>query len=74
MLLGTLGANLLGHLLTGKNTIKAGKSTNAAGEGTTRADQNFQCRLVFSLILKYKNIIKTNINLMVFDQEIIYLK
>ena len=47
MLLGTLGANLLGHLLTGKGTIKAGKSTNAAGKGRTRADQNFQCRLVF---------------------------
>ena len=34
MLLGTLGASLLGNLLTGKGTIKA-------GEGTIRAEQNF---------------------------------
>ena len=34
MLLGTLGASLLGNLLTGKGTI-------TAGDGTIRADQNF---------------------------------
>ena len=34
MLLGTLGASLLGNLLTGKGTKKA-------GEGTIRAEQNF---------------------------------
>ena len=34
MLLGTLGASLLGNLLTGKGTIKA-------GEGTIRAGQDF---------------------------------
>ena len=34
MLLGTLGASLLGNLLTGKGTIRA-------GEGTIRADDNF---------------------------------
>ena len=34
MLLGTLDASLLGNLLTGKGTIKA-------GEGTIRAEQNF---------------------------------
>ena len=34
MLLGTLGAGLLGNLLTGKHTIRA-------GEGTIRADENF---------------------------------
>ena len=34
MLLGTLGASLLGNLLTGKGTIKA-------GEGTVRAGQDF---------------------------------
>ena len=34
MLLGTLGASLLGNLLTGKGTIRA-------GEGTIRADENF---------------------------------
>ena len=34
MLLGMLGASLLGNLLTGKNTIRA-------GENTIRFDQNF---------------------------------
>ena len=34
MLLGALGASLLGNLSTGKDTIRA-------GEGTFRADQNF---------------------------------
>ena len=34
MLLGTLGAGLLGNLLTGKGTI-------TAGEGTIKADENF---------------------------------
>ena len=34
MLLGTVGASLLGNLLTGKGTIRA-------GEGTIRAGQNF---------------------------------
>ena len=34
MLLGTLGASLLGNLLTGKDTI-------SAGEGTIRAGENF---------------------------------
>ena len=34
MLLSTLGASLLGNLVTGKGTIRAGK-------GTVRAGQNF---------------------------------
>ena len=34
MLLGNLGASLLGSLLTGKGTIRA-------GEGTIRAGENF---------------------------------
>ena len=32
MLLGTLGASLLGSLLTGKGTIRAGEGTIRAGE------------------------------------------
>ena len=32
MLLGTLGASLLGSLLTGKETIRAGEGTIRAGE------------------------------------------
>ena len=34
MLLGTLGASLLGNLSTGKSTVRA-------GEGTIRAGENF---------------------------------
>ena len=34
MLLDTLGASLLGSLLTGKDTIRAGSGTMGAGEGT----------------------------------------
>ena len=34
MLLGTFGASLLGDMVTGKDTIRA-------GEGTVRADQDF---------------------------------
>ena len=33
MLLGTLGATLLRHLLTGKNKIRAGEGTVRAGQG-----------------------------------------
>ena len=32
MLLGTLGANLLGNLLAGKGVIRAGESTIRAGQ------------------------------------------
>ena len=39
MLLGTLGASLLGNLLAGKGTIRA-------GEGTLRACQDFSCCLI----------------------------
>ena len=50
MLLGTLGASLLGNLLVGKGliatrqgqeTIRAGEGTNRAGEGIIRAGENF---------------------------------
>ena len=37
MLLGTLGASLLGNLLTGKRINKKGKGINRAGEGIVRA-------------------------------------
>ena len=37
MLLGTLGASLLGNLLTGKGINKKGKGTIGAGEGIVRA-------------------------------------
>ena len=41
MLLGILGASLLGNLLTGKGTIKEGEGTIRAGEGTIGAGQDF---------------------------------
>ena len=37
MLLGTLGASLLGNLLTGKGVNKKGNGINRAGEGVIRA-------------------------------------
>ena len=65
MLLGTLGNRLLGNLLAVKGTIRA-------CEGTVRAGQDFYCRLILYLTLKYRKCM--NLNLMVFIQEIIYLK
>ena len=43
MLLGTLGASLLGNLLTGKGMIgkSQGRVTIRAGEDTARAGQDF---------------------------------
>ena len=63
MLLGTLGASLLGNLLTRKDTIRAGEGTITAAQ-TTHPLTNFE-------IQKYY---KMNLNWMVFIQEIIYLK
>ena len=40
MLLGTLGANLLGDILTGKVTIRAGEGIFRAGESTIRQGQD----------------------------------
>ena len=39
MLLGTLGASLLGNLLTGKGVNKKGKRINRAGAGIIRAGE-----------------------------------
>ena len=62
MLLSTLGAGLLGNQLTMKSTIKAveGKSWSEF--------------LVLSQPLTNFEIQKLNLNLMVFIQEIIYMK
>ena len=46
MLLGTLSVSLLGNLLTGKGTIRAGESRFTVGEGTIKTCQDFPCRLV----------------------------
>ena len=74
MLLGTLGASLLENLLAGKGTIKADEGTIRAVEGLIRTGQDFQCFQILKRIFKYKSIIKMNLNLIVFIQEIIYLK
>ena len=59
MLLGALGASILGNLLTCKSTIRV-------GEGIIRARQDFKSRLIL--------IIDMYLNLMVFNHEIIYVK
>ena len=41
MLLGTLGASLLGNLLTGKGVTRAGEGTIRAGERTIKPGQDF---------------------------------
>ena len=67
MLWEALSASLLKNPLRGKGTIRA-------GEGTVRAAQDFSCQLFLQQILKYKSIIKMNLDLMLFIEEIIYLK
>ena len=49
MLLGTLGAILLGNLLAGKGAIATsqGQGITTASEGNFRAGQDFQCGLIF---------------------------
>ena len=41
MLLSTLGASLLGNILTCKRTIRTGECTIGAGKGIDRAGQDF---------------------------------
>ena len=41
MLLGTLGASLLGNLLTDRGAMRAGEGRIKAGEGKVRAGQDF---------------------------------
>ena len=67
MLQGALGASLLINMLEDQWFIRADEWTNRTG-------QDFWYRLILWLILKYKNFIKTNLDLMVFMREIIYLK
>ena len=43
MLLGTLGASLLGNLLSGKGLARAGEGTTRAGKGLTRAGEGITC-------------------------------
>ena len=74
MLLVTLGASLLGNLLAGKETVRAG-SGNKKGK---RNCKSWYWRTIGFLMpphpLTNKNIIKINQDLMVFFQKIIYRK
>ena len=80
MLLGTLCASLLGNLLIDKGVHRAGKGKGKgkgvlAGYGhPSQNKMDFQYRLILYLILKYKNIIKLNQDLLAFILEIIYPK
>ena len=50
MLLGTLGASLLGNLLTGKGIVRAGSGNNK-GKGVVRAGSGKQLDFKYRLIL-----------------------
>ena len=54
MLLGTLGANLLGNLLTGKGIMRAGDGIVRAGAGKG-SKKNPKFTVTFSSINKYRN-------------------
>ena len=51
MLLGTLGASLLGNLVTGKGVNKKGKGINRAREGIVRAGEGNNMDFKYCLIL-----------------------
>ena len=60
MLLGTLGASLLGNLLTGKEMMRAGEGIVRAGEGIVRAGEGSKKKqpkfnVTISSISKYRN-------------------
>ena len=54
MLLGTLGASLLGNLLTGKGIVRAADGIVRAGEGS-RSKKKLKFTVTFSSINKYRN-------------------
>ena len=59
MLLGTLGASLLGNLLTGKGIMRAGDGIVRAGDGIVRAGEGSKKKtkftITFSSFNKYRN-------------------
>ena len=55
MLLGTLGASLLGNLLTGKGIMRVGDGIVRAGEGGGSKKKNRKFTITFSSINKYRN-------------------
>ena len=55
MLLGSLGASLLGNLLTGKGMIRAGEGIVRAGEGSGSKKKTTEFAVTPSSINKYRN-------------------
>ena len=74
MSLGTLSVTLLRSLLTSKRVIRACGSVIRAGGGRIRATKDFLYCLILYLVLKHKDIIKMDLNFIMFIQEINYLK
>ena len=74
MSLGTLSVTLLRSLLTSKRVIRACGSVIRAGGGRIRATKDFLYCLILYLVLKHKDIIKMDLNFMMFIQEINYLE
>ena len=72
MLLGTLSASSLENILTGKGMNRAVEGFIRAVYGSSIKNKDFYYRLILYLILKYKSIIKVNLDLIVFILEIIY--
>ena len=77
MLLGTVGASLLGNFLTGKGIIRAGE-----GKGIVRAGEGSKKKKQLNLLLPFHSLTNIEIceyysnepNLMMYIQEIIYQK
>ena len=75
ILAATLGATSLSSNSTGKKVIRAGTGTTRAGEGANRPNQDiFTLPHPLTNFFKFKNIIRTKSNLMMFILEITYLK
>ena len=72
MLLGTLSASPLENILTGKRMNREVEGFIRVVYGSSIKNKDFYYRLILYLILKYKSIIKMNLDLMVFILEIIY--
>ena len=67
MLLGKMGANLLGSILAVKGLIRAGNGVHKTGQAFS------SCHILW-LTLKYKSITRITLNLKVLIHEIMYQK
>ena len=77
MLLGTLGARLLGNMLAGKGIVRAGnrnRKRKAIERAGYRNEMDFECHLTLWQTLKNISIIRMNLVLREFFQDIICLK